>query len=125
MVICNELLLSLKSFLGNAPKTLYALLILVALDYVTGICVAIREKKISSKVGAKGIASKVMIFAMVSLSAIIDRFLIGNGSALCALTILFYCANEIFSILENANKFGLPLPKQLTKFLEEFKDRIH
>lgn len=125
MAICNELLLSLQSFLGNAPKTLYALLILVALDYITGICVAIREKKISSKVGAKGIASKVMIFAMVSLSAIIDRFLIGDGSALCALTILFYCANEIFSIMENANKFGLPLPKQLTKFLEEFKDRIH
>lgn len=125
MAICNELLLSLQSFLGNAPKTLYALLILVALDYITGICVAIREKKISSKVGAKGIASKVLIFAMVSLSAIIDRFLIGDGSALCALTILFYCANEIFSIMENANKFGLPLPKQLTKFLEEFKDRIH
>lgn len=124
MELFSELQDKLKNILGHAPKTLYALLILVALDYITGVCVAIRDKKISSKIGSKGIASKVMIFAMVSLSSIIDRFLVGEGSALCALTILFYCANEIFSILENANKFGIPLPKKLTQFLEEFRDRM-
>lgn len=124
MNLISELQAKLESILGHAPNTLYALLFLVALDYITGVCVAIRDKKVSNKVGAKGIVSKVMIFAMVSLSAIIDRFLVGDGSALCALTILFYCANEIFSILENANKFGIPLPKKLTQFLEDFKDRI-
>ena len=116
MNLISELQAKLESILGHAPNTLYALLFLVALDYITGVCVAIRDKKVSSKVGAKGIVSKVMIFAMVSLSAIIDRFLVGDGSALCALT--------IFSILENANKFGIPLPKKLTQFLEDFKDRI-
>lgn len=124
MELLSELQIKLENALGHTPKTFYALLILVALDYITGVCVAIRDKKVSSKIGAKGIASKVMIFAMVSLSAIIDRFLVGDGSALSTLTILFYCANEIFSILENANKFGLPLPTKLTQFLEEFKGRI-
>ena len=114
----------ITNMMGNAPHTLYALLVLVALDYITGICVAIREKKLSSKVGAKGIASKVMVFAMVALSSIIDHFLVGEGSALCVLTILFYCVNEIFSILENATNFGLPLPKKLTEFLEDFKKKV-
>lgn len=124
MLIVEKARMQLESILGESPKTLYALLFLVALDYVTGVCVAIRDKKISSKVGAKGIASKIMIFAMVSLSAIIDCFLVGDGTALCSITILFYCANEIFSILENASRFGIPMPKKLTKFLEEFKNRM-
>ena len=124
MNVIISLIDKLSNMIGSAPRTLYALLVLVALDYITGICVAIREKKISSKVGAKGIASKVMVFAMVALSSIIDHFLVGEGSALCALTILFYCVNEIFSILENATNFGLPLPKRLTEFLEDFKKKI-
>ena len=124
MSIINELQLKVEGLLGTAPKTLFALLFLVTLDYITGVCVAIREKKVSSKIGAKGIASKVMIFAMVSLSSIIDHYLVGEGTALCSLTILFYCANEIFSILENASSFGLPLPKKLTEFLTELKDKL-
>lgn len=105
------------------PKTLYALVAFVILDYITGICVAIKERKLSSKIGAKGIAAKVMIFVFVILSFIIDRFMIGNGSVLSSITILFYCSNELISILENANHFGIPLPKRLRDALSEFTEK--
>jgi len=36
-------------------------------------------------------------------------------------TLTFYCANEIISILENAGKAGVPLPKQLVAMLEILK----
>lgn len=114
----------LSTAFGNAPKTFYALLALVGLDYITGVCVAIREKMISSEIGSKGIARKIMLFTIVALSCIIDQFLVGSGNALCSLTILFYCVNEIFSILENANRVGLPLPKKLVGFLKDLKSRI-
>lgn len=61
----------------HLQKPLGALILLVCIDYVTGVCVAVREKKLSSKIGAKGIAKKIMIFAMVGVSVIVDGLLIG------------------------------------------------
>lgn len=102
-------------------KPLGALILLVCLDYITGVCVAIREKKLSSKIGAKGIAKKIMVFAMVGVSVIVDGLLIGGGLSLSSATILFYCANELISICENAARIGLPLPKKLTDCLKNFR----
>ena len=48
------------------PETVYALLVLIVIDYVTGVCLAVKEKTASSKVGAKGIASKVLIVCLVA-----------------------------------------------------------
>lgn len=108
---------------AGVRRILSALILFVCLDYLTGICVAIRDKKVSSKIGFKGLTTKVMIFAMVGLSAVVDHLLIGEGSALCSVTILFYCSNELISICENANRAGLPLPKKLTSFLQEFHNK--
>lgn len=105
----------------GSRKLFMALVLFVCIDYITGLCVAIREKKLSSKIGAKGLAKKIAIFAMVALGAIIDLLLIGEGSALCSVTILFYCSNELISICENTNRMGIPLPKKLVAFLENFQ----
>lgn len=105
-------------------KPLEALILLVCLDYLTGVCVAVREKKLSSKIGSKGLSTKVMIFAMVGLSAIVDQFLIGAGLALSRVTILFYCSNELISICENAGKLGLPLPRKLTSYLKSLRSNL-
>lgn len=108
---------------GNENQTvLYALIILVILDYITGICVAIRQKRLSSAIGAHGIVGKVMIFIMVSLSHIVDQYLLPSGNALEAVTILFYSTNEIISITENASKIGVPLPQKLVAHLKSFID---
>lgn len=68
----------------ESKKLLCALIFLVCIDYISGICVAIKNKAISSKVGAKGLATKIMIFIMVSIGAIIDHLLIGSGSEYAA-----------------------------------------
>ena len=97
------------------------LILLVCIDYITGVCVALREKKLSSKIGAEGLARKVMIFAMVGASAVIDSLLTGNNLALTHVTTLFYCVNELISIVENAGRIGLPLPQKLTDFLSQLQ----
>lgn len=123
----NETLLFLERISDQIPastkKLLGALILFVCIDYMTGICVAIHTQKLSSRIGAKGLSTKVMIFAMVALTAIIDYLLIGDGSALCSITILFYCSNELISICENANQMGLPLPQKLVEFLKAFQGR--
>ena len=110
-------------FGADNNKVLYALIILVTLDYITGVCVAIKDKKLSSSIGAKGIINKVVIFIMVSLSHVVDSYLLSSGVALERITILFYCANEAISILENAGKIGVPLPEKLLAHLNSFKEK--
>ena len=71
--------------------------------------------------GAHGIAKKIAIFALVSLSNIIDRFLLGSEDVLRTVTTVFYMANEAMSIMENVGKVGLPLPQKLQNFLSHFE----
>lgn len=75
-------------FGADNNKVLYALIILVTLDYITGVCVAIKDKKLSSSIGAKGIINKVVIFIMVSLSHVVDSYLLSSGVALERITIM-------------------------------------
>ncbi len=113
-----------KTTVSELQRPLDALILLVCLDYITGICVAVRERKLSSKIGSKGLATKVTIFAMVWLSVVVDQLLIGAELALSRITILFYCSNEMISICENAAKMGLPLPQKLTRHLQNLQEHL-
>ena len=48
-------------FVGGWDGMLIALVVLMALDYITGVMCAIADKKLSSAVGFKGICKKVFI----------------------------------------------------------------
>lgn len=105
--------------LGGCDGFLYALVAFITLDYITGVMLAIVERKLSSEVGFRGIFKKVLIFVMVSIGHIIDSKIIGTGSTIRTAVIFFYASNEGISILENATKLGLPIPGKLKKVLEQ------
>ena len=107
---------------GKADGLLYALLAFIILDYVTGLTVACINKKLSSEVGFKGIAKKVIILLLVAVGNIVDIYILGGG-AVCRSTVIgFYLANEGISILENAGNLGIPLPKKLVSVLNQLKN---
>lgn len=109
----------LGRFLGNMDGILYALVIFVILDYVTGVLYAVEEKKLSSAVGYEGIARKVTIFILVGIANILDSYILGQSGVLRAVVIFFYLSNEGISILENATQLGLPVPEKLKNVLEQ------
>lgn len=109
-------------FLGGWDGFLYALVVFICLDYVTGVMVAILEKRLSSEVGFRGTFKKMMIFILVAVGHIIDTYVIGNGGVVRTAVIFFYLSNEGISILENSGKIGLPIPDKLTKALEHLND---
>ena len=76
-------------FLGGCDGLLYALIAFVAIDYVTGVLCAINDHALSSEVGFRGIARKVIIFLLVGVGHIIDTQVIGNGSILRTAVIFF------------------------------------
>ena len=85
-------------FLGELDGLLYALVIFVVLDYITGICAAIQAKHLSSNIGAKGIAKKVAIFLVISVAHVADQYLVDSTDVLRSMTTLFYLSNEGISI---------------------------
>ena len=109
----------LGGFLGNMDGILYALVIFVILDYVTGVLYAVEEKKLSSAVGYEGIARKVTIFILVGIANILDSYILGQSGVLRAVVIFFYLSNEGISILENATELGLPVPEKLKNILNQ------
>ena len=108
--------------MGGFVGFLYALVIFVSVDYVTGVMVGILNKELSSQVGFRGIFKKVVIFSLVAVAHIIDTYVIRNGSVLRTAVIFFYLSNEGISILENAVKIGLPIPEKLKSVLEQLKE---
>jgi toxin secretion/phage lysis holin len=110
-------------FLGGADGLLITLLVFVVLDYVTGVMCAVIDKKLSSEIGFKGLFRKVLIFALVGVSHIVDTNVIGTGSALRSAVIFFYLSNEGLSMLENAAHLGLPVPDKLKDVLVQLHNR--
>ena len=108
---------------GKADGLLYALIAFMTIDYITGVIVAIVRRQLSSEVGFKGIAKKVMILALVAVGHILDQHVLGGGAVCRSAVIGFYIANEGISILENAGNLGIPLPKKLIAVLQQLKDK--
>jgi len=101
-------------FLGGMDGLMIALIVMMTLDYISGVMCAIIDKKLSSAVGFKGICKKVFILMLVGVAHIIDLHVVGTGSALRGAVICFYMSNEGLSLLENAAHIGLPMNSRRT-----------
>ena len=66
-----------------------ALIALIILDYISGVIAAAVEKRLSSEVGAKGIAKKIFMLLIVALANIVDINVIGDGHVLKTVTVVF------------------------------------
>ncbi|WP_280641576.1 phage holin family protein [Anaerococcus jeddahensis] len=109
-------------FLGDMDIFIYTLLAFVICDYLSGIIRAGFERKLSSKVGFRGIFKKIMIFIIVGIANLCDKNLVQNQAMIRSAIIFFYIANEGLSILENSIAIGLPIPEKLKILLEQFKE---
>ena len=107
---------------GESTGLLLVLFWMVVIDYGTGMVAGYTEGTLSSKVGFKGIVRKVMIFVMVALAHLVDSAL-GTKNMFRDATIVFYMANELLSIFENAGRMGVPVPERLTQAVEVLKGK--
>ena len=115
---------TILSFLfGDMEGLMVALVALIILDYISGVIAAAVEKRLSSEAGAKGIAKKIFMLLIVALANIVDINVIGDGHVLKTVTVVFYICNECISLIENAGRIGVPVPKKLLDVLEQLRDK--
>jgi toxin secretion/phage lysis holin len=107
---------------GESTGLFLVLFWMVVIDYGSGLAAGYTEKTLSSKIGFKGIVKKVMIFVMVALAHLVDSAL-GTKNMFRDATIVFYMANELLSIFENAGRMGVPVPDRLMQAVEVLKGK--
>ncbi len=113
---------SIDFIIGGCDILFKTLLVFIIIDYITGILRAIYTKKLSSKIGAKGIIKKVGYIFIVILAALLDKLLNSTGN-IRNIVIYMFIANEGISILENWTNMGIKIPKILKdKFNDINKD---
>lgn len=108
------------------PIAVRLLVLLMGLDYLSGVGVALLGKSpkseggaLSSRAGFTGLMRKAMILIVILLAAVLDNL---TGSAACTgAAAMFYIVNESLSILENAVLLGVPVPQKLTQALDVAK----
>lgn len=112
---------------GGWDTALAALVICMAVDYISGSLVALvfhkSKKTVSgaydSRYGLKGLCKKGLMLLFVVVAVQADRLLGADyvRDAVC----IGFCANEILSIIENLGLAGIPLPKAVIKALEQLQ----
>ena len=115
---------AIASLLGGWTGAMTTLVILMFIDYVTGIIVAgvfhaspkSNGGALSSAVGFKGICRKFVILLIVVVACRVDLLLETN--IIRDATCIGFCANELVSITENAGLMGIPLPRKLVEAIE-------
>ena len=107
------------NFLGGWDLLLKSIVILMVLDYVTGLLKAIYNKELSSEIGFKGLIRKITLFIVIATAYVIQGIM-GDEIPLREIVILFFIANEGISLIENASEF-IPIPEKLKEILIQLR----
>ena len=119
-IIWGGIIAVLNYLFGGFDMVLRVLLVLIVIDYITGVISAIYNKNLSSAIGFNGLLKKVGILAIVAVGHMVSIGL--NIAEIRSLVIGFYIANEGISILENTGRMGVPLPQKLIDVLAQLKE---
>ena len=112
-----------KTFVYSGEmKLIYALIILMIIDIITGVAKAFNNNSLWSRKSTYGFGRKVLVFMIIILANIIDSTFNFNG-VLVYVTVIFYLLNEALSIVENYALLGGKIPNQLREALELLKEK--
>ena len=106
---------------GQWGSILWAVLVIMVLDYLTGVIKAIYTKTISSEIGFKGLLKKITVLIIVALSNVLQQ-ITGDNVAIREIVIMFYVANEGISVLENVAVIYPRMPKAIKDILLQIRD---
>ena len=113
---------------GGWDTAMTALLVTMAVDYISGSLVALVFQKSNktesgaydSRYGWKGLFRKGLMLLFVLVAVRVDA-LMGADYVRDAVCIGF-CVNEILSIVENLGLAGVPMPEAVEKALEQLQN---
>ena len=114
---------------GGWSAALDILLVMMAADYATGVLLAITGRSpktegggLSSKVGFAGLMRKGFIMLIILIATQLDRAVGNTALVFQSATTFYYIANEGLSVLENADRMGIPFPAFVRERFEGMRE---
>lgn len=112
-----------KNFIYGGDMTLlYAVLVFMCIDILTGWAKALKNGNLWSKKSVYGAGRKFLVLFVVIIANILDSILNLNGALIIAI-MFYYIATEGLSILENLAEMNVPFPKAVKDKLEVLKEK--
>jgi toxin secretion/phage lysis holin len=110
------------------------MLVVMIIDYCTGLAGAYVTGTLNSRIGVKGIVKKVGYIALVAVGMVAD-YLITTALVQVGIDLkINYCVgmiitiwliiNELISILENLSEIGIPLPNFFVNLIKRLKNTV-
>lgn len=119
----------IAGFFGEWSAALTILVVMMAVDYLTGVLLAVTGRSpktegggLSSKVGFIGLAKKGFIMLIVLIATLLDKAIGNTAMVFQTATVFYYIANEGLSILENADLMDVPFPAFIRQRLETMRE---
>lgn len=127
------MLTGLLAFMVDAiTELVVALVVLMFLDYLTGMIASYLEKKWDSYLGIKGVIKKVGFVLLVMISVLTDYVVLNLGeqagitlgfSGVFTLAVTCWLiSTELLSITENLGRVGVPIPVFLKNAFVKLSD---
>ena len=123
---------ALWSYFRNIFAPLMILIVVMVVDYISGVAAAWVRHELSSRVGLVGIIKKLSYLALVVAGCSIDYLvsilgeqLTGTEISIKAIGLVVVCwliINELISILENVARQGGPVPPFLAGILKHLRE---
>jgi toxin secretion/phage lysis holin len=101
------------------------LLILIAVDFVTGIMGAIVSGVgLRSSIGIKGLIKKTYIILLIGAIYGIEIAILKTNGIITNSISAAYCVTELISIVENGGKMNAPIPTKVKNLITTLKNKI-
>ncbi len=111
------------AMLGGWDKALEALIVLTVLDYLGGVLESIIKRKVSSAIGYRGIIRKAYAFLIIMAVAALEKSAIPQVPPVAHTAVtVWFCINEVISILEHARSVGTTVPVALVDIIKKLRD---
>lgn len=110
---------SIAAALGGWDIALQLLIYAMAIDYVTGLLGAIKQRKVNSEVMFWGGVRKGVVLLIVALSIMLDQFVGNESPVFRTLALYFYIGREGLSIIENLGVLNVIVPGIIKERLQQ------
>lgn len=104
--------------LHNQYPTVGLLLILMALDVLTGLFAGAIERKLNSHISWTGMCKKVLMVLAVGMGNTLEPY--AGDIPLGKVIAVFYSFTEAISVIENLKRGGVPVPAALQSVVDRF-----
>lgn len=121
-------------YVGALAVPVIVLMVMMVIDYLSGMSCAWVHGELSSRIGGRGIIKKVGYMALIVVAMGVD-YLIYSGFAAADINVgynmwfgilvaVWLIINEMLSILENLSRLGVPIPGFLQKIIGRLKNTV-